>query len=241
VDVAAAVFDVDGTLCETRSTSSLVWHRRRQTPAWRHSLWLASLLWKAPAAWLADQVDRDLADRIVYREFLGLSEQRIRDDAVRCRDEILLPACYPQALAAIRDHRAAGRRIVLLSGGIDLVLQPLADALGADLVAQRLRSSRGLLTGEHLGYSILDGAAGPPPAAQGARKLAALRAYADLHHVDLARSFGYGDSVNDAPCLAAVGHPVAVNPDRRLARIARESGWEVRGWARGTTRGPKVG
>jgi hypothetical protein len=27
--------------------------------------------------------------------------------------------------------------------------------------------------------------------------------------------------------LRAVGHPVAVNPDAELARVAREEGWEV--------------
>lgn len=40
----AAYFDIDGTLCATRSTTSLVWLRARQQPAWRHRLWLASLL-----------------------------------------------------------------------------------------------------------------------------------------------------------------------------------------------------
>jgi hypothetical protein len=32
--------------------------------------------------------------------------------------------------------------------------------------------------------------------------------------------------------LEAVGHPVAVNPDRDLQRVAREREWEVREFAR---------
>ena len=32
---------------------------------------------------------------------------------------------------------------------------------------------------------------------------------------------------SDLPMLRAVGHPVAVNPDTELARVAREEGWEV--------------
>ena len=45
-------------------------------------------------------------------------------------------------------------------------------------------------------------------------------------------SYAYTDSYTDAPMLEAVGHPVAVNPDRVLARLARERGWEVAAFTR---------
>jgi hypothetical protein len=45
--------------------------------------------------------------------------------------------------------------------------------------------------------------------------------------IDLARSYAYSDSITDLPMLELVGHPVAVNPDRPLLRIARERDWEV--------------
>ena len=48
--------------------------------------------------------------------------------------------------------------------------------------------------------------------------------------LDLSRSFAYGDSIQDAPMLAAVGRPYAVNPDRRLRRLARERKWQVVDW-----------
>jgi phosphoserine phosphatase len=44
---------------------------------------------------------------------------------------------------------------------------------------------------------------------------------------DLAASTAYSDSHTDVPFLEAVGHPVAVNPDRALRRIAGERGWPV--------------
>jgi len=37
----------------------------------------------------------------------------------------------------------------------------------------------------------------------------------------------YSDSHNDLPLLERVQHPVAVNPDEILARIARERSWPV--------------
>jgi HAD superfamily hydrolase (TIGR01490 family) len=224
----AAIFDVDGTLCATRSTTSLVWLRSRQHGAWRHRLWLASLAWRAPLAMVADAVSRQWADRLVYAQYGGLSRSRAAGDAQRCCDELLLPACFPAALAEIDLHRRAGRRIVLLSGGVDLVLAPLAAALGAELLAQRIVADGDRLTGAYLGYAVLDGE--PPARSQGESKAQALQRYAQATGIDLPASSAYGDSVNDAGMLAAVGHAVAVNPDRKLARIARARGWDMRAW-----------
>ncbi|HEY6427939.1 MAG TPA: HAD-IB family hydrolase, partial [Acidimicrobiales bacterium] len=50
--------------------------------------------------------------------------------------------------------------------------------------------------------------------------------------LDLAASSAYSDSATDIPMLEAVGRPVAVNPDRALAKIAREHGWEVRNFTK---------
>ncbi len=116
----------------------------------------------------------------------------------------------------------------MLSGGIDVVLRPLANALGAELLAQRLVAEDDRLTGAFRTYEVLDGTSGV--ANQGANKAQALRLYAEATQVDLATSCAYGDSVNDAGMLAAVGYPVAVNPDRGLARIARARNWKVSRW-----------
>ena len=40
-------------------------------------------------------------------------------------------------------------------------------------------------------------------------------------------STAYSDSINDLPLLSAVNHPVAVDPDAKLAQQARERGWRV--------------
>jgi len=45
--------------------------------------------------------------------------------------------------------------------------------------------------------------------------------------IDLAASYAYTDSYTDLPMLEAVGHPVAVNPDRVLNRYAREHDFEI--------------
>jgi hypothetical protein len=43
--------------------------------------------------------------------------------------------------------------------------------------------------------------------------------------LELTESYAYSDSITDVPMLRAVGNPVAVNPDRELARLARDEGW----------------
>jgi phosphoserine phosphatase len=45
--------------------------------------------------------------------------------------------------------------------------------------------------------------------------------------VDAARAKAYSDSFSDLPMLEVVGSPAAVNPDRRLRRVATERGWPV--------------
>ena len=58
-------------------------------------------------------------------------------------------------------------------------------------------------------------------------KAQAIRELAEREDIDLAASWAYSDSESDLPMLRLVGHPVAVNPDAELARVAREEGWEV--------------
>jgi HAD superfamily hydrolase (TIGR01490 family) len=230
----AAVFDVDGTVSDTNSTSSLVWLKRRHHSRVRHLLWLATALWRAPMLWTLDRVERDLADRIVYRQFAGMPLDRLDADARRCCAELLLPACFPEAVAEIEMHRRQGRRIVFVSGGLDIVLAPFAEAFGAELIAHRLVVSGGRYTGVHRDFAILGDGTGPR--AQGARKAAALHRHADATGIDLRASIGYGDSVNDLPMLEAVGTPIVVRPDRVMRRIARERGWEVRRWGHRVSR-----
>jgi hypothetical protein len=61
----------------------------------------------------------------------------------------------------------------------------------------------------------------------GVGKARAIEQLAQREGIDLAESYAYSDSASDLPMLRAVGHPVAVNPDAELARVAREEGWDV--------------
>jgi hypothetical protein len=58
-------------------------------------------------------------------------------------------------------------------------------------------------------------------------KVVSMRELAEREGIDLGASYAYSDSESDLPMLRAVGHPIVVNPDSELRRIALERGWEI--------------
>jgi len=67
----------------------------------------------------------------------------------------------------------------------------------------------------------------------GPAKADAVRALAHEHGFDLAHCFAYSDSYNDLPMLSLVGHPCAINPDRRLLAHAEELDWQIQDYRSG--------
>ena len=132
--------------------------------------------------------------------------------------EVIEPIVYEEALDLIDSHRAAGHRVFIVSASPAEIVGPLAQYLGVeDTISTRAQiDSDGRYTGEVEFY------------AYGSYKAEAVRELAITEDLDLAESFAYSDSITDLPMLEAVGHPVVVNPDRELRRIAVERGWEIR-------------
>jgi putative phosphoserine phosphatase/1-acylglycerol-3-phosphate O-acyltransferase len=85
-----------------------------------------------------------------------------------------------------------------------------------DVVATRYEVRDGKFTG------ALDGGF-----VWGNGKLDAVRRWAHGRGIQLEDSTAYSDSVYDLPLLAAVGHPVAVNPDARLRAVAWARRWPL--------------
>jgi HAD superfamily hydrolase (TIGR01490 family) len=136
--------------------------------------------------------------------------------------EVIEPIIFAEALELFDDHHAAGREVVIVSSSPTEVVEPLAEFMGVDrAIATRPEvDADGNYTGELEFYAYGDG------------KATAIRELAAREGIDLDASYAYSDSITDLPMLESVGHPVAVNPDRELARIAREREWEIREFAR---------
>jgi len=131
--------------------------------------------------------------------------------------DVIDPIVYDEALDLLRRHREEGRLVYLVSASPEEIVFPLADHLGVDgAIASRARvDDAGRYTGEVDLY------------AYGPHKADAIRELAAANDIDLASSWAYSDSATDEAMLRAVGNPVAVNPDRELARLARTEGWPV--------------
>lgn len=146
----------------------------------------------------------------------GRSRAAVRQAAEGVADR-LVDMVQPFAESVFAMHRDEGRPIVLATTTPYDLVEPFADRLGLDgVVATRY----GVLDDDDTYSGDLDG-----PFVWSTGKLAAVRAWAAEHDVDLAESYAYSDSVYDTPLLAAVGHPVVVNPDPRMVVMAAARRW----------------
>jgi fatty acyl-CoA reductase len=224
-----AVFDVDGTLVETNVVEYFFWMRLKDQSLDEWPAFLAGMATKAPRWLYLERRSRAEFQRSFYREYDGLDEAEMRRLGQEALNAVTLRRLYPEGVRRIREHRRAGHRVLLLTGALDVVVEPLADLLEVDVDCAHLRVDDGRLTGDLVS---------PPPAGEARATL--LEEYAEKHACGLADSFAYADAISDLPMLEAAGTPVVINPDARLSQVAAQRGWRVERWrmARGNWRLP---
>jgi HAD superfamily hydrolase (TIGR01490 family) len=214
---AAAFYDVDGTLIRTNIVHAFAWYAMHQPTllgSLRQSL---STALSVPMFLAADKVSRKLFNELFYRYYKGQSEDRLVTLAEELFEDVIKPSVFPRARDLIEESRRSGCRQVIISGGLDFTVRPLARWLGVDdVIANRLEFFDGVATGKIRA-----------PFIAGANKATIIRDYAVAHDIDLNHSYAYSDSYSDYPMLAAVGRPAAVNPDLRLRSVARSYDWPV--------------
>ena len=212
----AAFFDLDKTLMEGSSAvhfgraayqAGLISKRQLAKDAW------ANVQFRLKGS--TDATTQALWDRILD----SIAGTRVVDLA-RLAPQILagvLPRLYPQMLATAWGHQDAGRPVYIVTAASQELSELLATVLGFDGgIGVRSEIRDGVYTGRPDGpFTYREG------------KADAIRQVAAAEGLDLAESFAYSDSESDLPMLRAVGHPVVVNPDAELGRVAREEGWEV--------------
>lgn len=191
------------------------------------------------AAWRAGLVSRrdfgrDAVGAVAFR-LSGASDSKstgVRDrilgavKGVRVEDLValnvdtvpkLLAKVRPEAQVLLDRHRHAGRATYIVSASPVELVEPLAKALGMTAgIGTISEIVDGVYTGELAG-----------PFCYGEGKVEAIQELAKWENFDLGQCYAYSDSASDLPMLEAVGHPVAVNPDARLARVAHHNGWPI--------------
>src|SRR3954447_11072177 len=133
----------------------------------------------------------------------GWPVQQVHDIVAETLHDLIDPLVYAEAVDLFAEHRAAGREVVIVSSSGEEVVGPIGEMLGVDhVIATRMEVADGCYTGDISFY------------AYGENKAVAITQLAGERGWDLADCYAYSDSATDIPLLAAVGHPVAVNPDK---------------------------
>ena len=212
----AAFFDLDKTLIE--GSSALHFGRAAYRAGMVSRRQLASDVWANLKFRLNGSTDQG-TDELRERILASIAGQRVVDLARMGPDVLagILPLLYREVLDEAYAHQDAGRPVYIVTAAS----QELADVLAHVLVldgglGMRSEVRDGVYTGKP---------AGPFTYREG--KAEAIRELAAREGIDLTESYAYSDSESDLPMMRAVGHPVAVNPDRVLERVAREEGWRI--------------
>lgn len=220
-----AVFDLQRTVAAATLVEQYLWVELAKTPARHWPAALSNLVALGPRYLRAEQHDRADFIRTFMRRYAGTSEAELRAVVAEKVTPSLRRGLHREALERIRAHREAGHRTILLTGEIDVFVEPLAPLFDLIVAGKMECDDAGRWTG-HLAASPLVGEA----------RAAWLRRYARDEGMDLAESYAYGDSYADRPWLEVVGNPTAVNPDSSLYRYARSRRWPVLSWT-GTAEG----
>jgi HAD superfamily hydrolase (TIGR01490 family) len=222
---SAAFFDLDRTLISGASAFPF------GIEAWRQGLASGADVGKWAVAAITFKLIGDKGDS--SSDVKGDLLAGIGGSSVRALESVgtavmpkLVARVRPEARKLIKMHHEAGRDTWIVSASPHEIVEPLARSLGmTGAIGTRMRVVAGHYTGE------LDG-----PFVYGVGKAEALEKLVSDLGYDPERSYAYSDSISDLPMMEEVGHPVAVNPDSELERVAHERGWPVVIFARRTKR-----
>ena len=214
---AAAFFDLDKTILA--KSSSFAFAR----PFYKEGLIGRSDVVRSAYAqfvYLASGADHDQMETM--REYMsklvsGWNVDHVQQIVGETLDDIVDPMVFEEAVELIAEHKAAGRDVIIISSSGTDIVEPIGARLGVDLaIGTQVAIEDGEYTGEILFYAYGEG------------KAEAMRSLAEERGYDLGQSYAYSDSHTDLPMLEAVGHPVAVNPDTELRKVAVDRDWPIR-------------
>jgi HAD superfamily hydrolase (TIGR01490 family) len=212
----AAFFDLDKTLIE--GSSALHFARA----AYKHGMLSRRQLlrdgWENLKFRIQGSTDQT-TDVLRQRILDAIAGQRVVD-LRRLGPDVLagvLPLVYREVLEEAFAHQDAGRPAYIVTAASQELADVLAHVLTFDGgIGMRSEVRDGVYTGR------LDG-----PFTYREGKAEAIREIAEREGIDLSASYAYSDSESDLPMMRTVGHPVAVNPDAALERVARAEGWRI--------------
>ncbi len=210
-----AAFDLENTVIAANVVMAYGWLATRRLPLDERARLVAKILLEAPSLLALDHRDRSDFLRHFYRRYQGAPIEQMAEDSGEMFSDLILTQSYPAAIRRVRQHRAAGHTTVLITGALDFIVEPLRP-LFDHIVCAELAHANGAYTGQ---------LAEVPPTSESRAEV--LRDFANAEGLLMSESVAYADSASDLALLEAVGYPVAVNPEPKLAMLARKRGWLI--------------
>lgn len=217
-----AIFDFDGTLFKGETVpfifiqyGKLGYPRTKQAEVF---LALSALVIKYKLSKkISKELFRQRAVLVLLRLFKGMNREELDSFFAEISDEILA-SISKDVYKELNEKKSNGYKIVILSGCFENLLNCINKNLNADLVV-----------GTKLNFKdsdLLD-LKTPLTVVTGVNKPIALTKILNLKDYDLANSIAYGDSIYDKHVFDLVGNSVAVNPDKKLRKLAKEDNLRI--------------
>jgi len=214
-------FDLENTLIASNVVESYSFLATRRLNGPERARYVMRTLGEAPGLLRMDRRDRTDFLRHFYRRYEDAPVEQIEADARAMTHQLIMTKCFPEGIRRVREHRALGHRTVLITGALDFAVENLRPLFDEIFAAEMSVRPDGTYSGE---MSTV------PPTGEARAQL--LSDYCDAEGFELDECVAYADSSSDLPLFEAVGFPVAVNPETRLANIARKRGWLVENWSK---------
>lgn len=214
-----AAFDLENTLISSNVVESYSWLATRRLNMPERMRYVLRTLAEAPSLSSLDRKDRADFLRHFYRRYEDAPVAQIDEDSPQLLHELILVKSFPAGMRRVREHRALGHRTILITGALSFAVEGLRPLFDEIVAAEMTVRPDGTYSGE---------LSKVPPT--GETRAQVLADYCAAEGLLLEESIAYADSSSDLPMLECVGFPVAVNPETRLAAIARKRGWLVENW-----------
>ena len=193
----AAFFDLDRTLISRSSSLSLAGTFRKRGLIGRRQVAKAAIAQLVFMRFGAGQGRVGQTADSAMSILRGLRVEEMREIVAEAWESVLRPLVYREALDLAEAHAERGEPVYIASAALHEAVEEVSRQLGfAGVIASRAEVRDGVYTGR-----------------------LEQRLYGQ------AKADALSDSHSDVPFLEAVGHPIAVNPDRELRRVARARGW----------------
>jgi HAD superfamily hydrolase (TIGR01490 family) len=207
------IFDVDQTVIKKTSAEHFLLEALKRRKVF------FSQVYKLPFDWIKYKfamLDTDFIEDAI-KCFAGFQKKDIERMSLICFEKRIKKNIYLGAARIIKEAQKKGERVVLATSSLDVIIRPLEKYFGLESsLASRLEFDGDVTTGRLTGSSIY-----------GENKKKAVASWLEGNNIRPFDASFYSDSYTDIPLLEYCGNPVAVNPDRFLAKLAKKRGWKI--------------